>query len=50
MTVKEKVGNRAIQSSISILQSLKIMDKVKVKMLFVFDENRFLNLFFKEFI
>lgn len=44
MNVIEKIGNRAIQRSTSVLQSLKKMDEVKVKMLFVFDEEKFLSI------
>ena len=39
-----KIYNRIIQSSISILQALKKMDDAKVKMLFVFNNDRFLSI------
>lgn len=44
MKVIEKIHNRIIQSTLSILQALKKMDEVKVKMLFVFDNDRFLSI------
>lgn len=44
MAVLEKVQNRAIQSSTTVLQSLKKMDEAKVKMLFVFEDERFLSI------
>lgn len=44
MTVISKIQNRAIQCSMTILQSLKKMDEEKVKMLFVFDGERFLSI------
>lgn len=44
MAILEKIRSRAIQRSTSVLQSLKKMDEVKVKMLFVFDEEKFLSI------
>lgn len=44
MTVLEKIKERVIQSSATVLQSLKKMDDAKVKMLFVFEEKRFLSI------
>lgn len=44
MAVLEKVQERAIQSSITVLQSLKKMDEAKVKMLFVFEGEHFLSI------
>lgn len=44
MPILEKIHNRAIHCSTSVLQSLKKMDEEKVKMLFVFDEERFLSI------
>lgn len=44
MSVLEKIQKRAIQSTLTILQSLKTMDEVKVKMLFVFNGEQFLSI------
>ena len=44
MPILAKIQDRAIQSTTSILQSLKKMDEVKVKMLFVFEGERFLSI------
>ena len=44
MEVLEKIKDRAIQSSMTVLQSLKKMDEAKVKMLFVFEKERFLSI------
>ena len=39
-----KIKDRAIQSSLTVLQSLKKMDEAKVKMLFVFENDKFLSI------
>lgn len=44
MKVLEKIKDRAIQSSMTVLQSLKKMDEAKVKMLFVFEKEQFLSI------
>lgn len=44
MTVLEKTQNRAIQCSMTVIQSLKKMDEIKVKMLFVFKDEKFLSI------
>lgn len=44
MPILAKIQNRAIQSTMTILQSLKKMDEVKVKMLFVFKDEQFLSI------
>lgn len=44
MPILAKIKNRAIQSYTTVLQSLKKMDEVKVKMLFVFDGEQFLSI------
>lgn len=44
MSILSKIHNRAIQSTLTILQALKKMDEVKVKMLFVFEGERFLSI------
>ena len=44
MPILAKIQNRAIQSTMTILQSLKKMDEVKVKMLFVFKGEQFLSI------
>ena len=44
MPILSKIQNRAIQSTTTILQALKKMDEVKVKMLFVFEDERFLSI------
>lgn len=41
MSILRKIQERAIQSNTSIIQALKQMDEVKVKMLFVFEEEKF---------
>ena len=37
----EKIKNRAIAPSVSLLEAMKRMDEIKVKMLFVFDNEHF---------
>lgn len=44
MPVLEKIKEISIQVSLTVLQSLKFMDDVKVKMLFAFDGERFLSI------
>ena len=44
MPILKQIQNRAIQSTMTVLQSLKKMDDVKVKMLFVFKEEKFLSI------
>lgn len=44
MPILAKIQNRAIQNTMTILQSLKKMDEVKVKMLFVFKDEQFLSI------
>lgn len=44
MSVCEKINSRAIQSTKNILQALKKMDEVKVKMLLVFECKQFLSI------
>lgn len=44
MTVLDKIQDRTIQKSMTVIQSLKKMDEAKVKLLFVFDGNRFLSI------
>ena len=44
IAVLEKIQERSIQCSMTVLQSLKKMDEVKVKMLFVFDQDHFLSI------
>lgn len=44
MSIIEKIKDRAIQSSMTVLQSLKKMDEAKVKMLFVFENENFLSI------
>lgn len=44
MTNLEKIKERVIQSSTTIIQSLKKMDDAKVKMLFVFENKHFLSI------
>ena len=44
MSILVKIQNRAIQSSMTILQSLKKMDMEKVKMLFAFEDDKFLSI------
>ncbi len=43
MVVLEKIRNRAIQCTMTVIQSLKKMDEIKVKMLFVFKDEKFLS-------
>lgn len=44
MPILSKIQNRIVQSTLTILQALKKMDEVKVKMLFVFDGEHFLSI------
>ena len=44
MSIIGKIKDRAIQSSMTVLQSLKKMDEAKVKMLFVFENDQFLSI------
>lgn len=44
MPILAKIQERAIESTMTILQSLKKMDEAKVKMLFVFENERFLSI------
>ena len=44
MPILAKIQNRAVQKTITILQSLKKMDEEKVKMLFVFEGEQFLSI------
>lgn len=44
MAVLKKIQDRAIQSSMTVLQSLKKMDEAMVKMLFVFEGEHFLSI------
>ena len=44
MAILEKIKNRDIKSSMTVLQSLKKMDEAKVKMLFVFENDKFLSI------
>ena len=44
MPILNKIQNRAIQGSATVLQSLKKMDEARVKMLFVFENERFLSI------
>jgi len=44
MPILPKIQSRAIQGSMTVLQSLKTMDEVKVKMLFVFEGEQFLSI------
>lgn len=44
MSIISKIQIRAIQSSMTIIQALKQMDEVKVKMLFVFEDEKFAGL------
>ena len=39
-----QIANRIIKESSSIIEALKLMDSSKTKLLFVFDENRFVGL------
>lgn len=42
--MKEKIINRIVSPDTDLLEALKIMDKTDKKLLFVFDENTFLNI------
>lgn len=44
MAILSKITSRAIQNSMTVIQSLKRMDEVQVKMLFVFDGDKFLSI------
>lgn len=44
MTISNKVQARAIQCDTTVIQSLKRMDEIKVKMLFVFDSEKFISI------
>lgn len=44
MAVLEKIKDRAVVSTISVLQALKKMDELKVKMLFVFSGEKFISI------
>lgn len=44
MAILQKIGTRAIQCTMTLIQSLKKMDEIKVKMLFVFDDDKFLSI------
>lgn len=44
MPILAKIQKRVIQSTMTILQSLKKMDEEKVKMLFVFEDEQFLSI------
>ena len=44
MSIIGKIKDRAIQSSMTVLQSLKKMDEAKAKMLFVFEKEKFLSI------
>ena len=44
MSVLEKIKDRAIQSSMTVLQSLRRMDQIKSKMLFVFENECFISI------
>lgn len=44
MAILDKIQDRSIQSTTTVLQSLKKMDEVKVKMLFVFEGEQFLSI------
>ena len=44
MAIINKIQNRVIPGSATVLQSLKKMDEARVKMLFVFEYERFLNI------
>lgn len=44
MAILEKIQDRIIQSTTTVLQSLKRMDETKVKMLFVFREKKFISI------
>lgn len=44
MAILDKIQDRSIQSTTTVLQSLKKMDEAKVKMLFVFEGEQFLSI------
>lgn len=44
MAILDKIKNRVVQSSTTLLQSLRKMDEEKVKMLFVYKKERFLSI------
>lgn len=44
MPILAKIKERSVESSMTVLQSLKKMDEVKVKMLFVFEGEQFLSI------
>ena len=44
MPILAQIQKRSIQSKMTILQSLKKMDEVKVKMLFVFKDEQFISI------
>ena len=44
MGVLEKIKDRAVQDTITLIQALKIMDEIRSKMLFVFNNNKFLSI------
>lgn len=44
MAILDKIQDRSIQSTTTVLQSLKKMDEAKVKMLFVFEGEHFLSI------
>lgn len=44
MAILEKIKNRTIQCDTTVLQSLKKMDESKVKMLFVYNEAKFISI------
>ena len=44
MAILDKIQDRSIQSTTTVLQSLKKMDEAKVKMLFVFEDKQFLSI------
>lgn len=44
MTLLNKIQNRAIECTTKVIQSLKKMDEIKVKMLFVFEDEKFLSI------
>lgn len=44
MAILEKIQERTIQSGTTVIQSLKRMDEIKVKMLFVFNEEKFISI------
>lgn len=44
MAINDTIQDRAIQSTTTVIQSLKKMDEIKVKMLFVFEDVKFLSI------